>query len=176
VLEFHLVELGLGSALRLVGNLPYNISTPLLFHLLRQREWILDMHFMLQKEVVARMAAGAGADAYGRLSVMLAPWTRVEPLFDIGPGAFRPPPRVHSTFVRLLPYAQPRLGIIDQPSFATVVASAFGQRRKTLRNALRPLLSEAQILGAGIDPAARAEVVTPEGFASLANVLAGNRG
>jgi 16S rRNA (adenine1518-N6/adenine1519-N6)-dimethyltransferase len=171
VLEFRLITLAPTAALRLVGNLPYNISTPLLFHLLRQREHILDMHFMLQREVVARMAATAGDDAYGRLSVMLAPWTSVEPLFDIGPGAFRPPPRVHSTFVRLRPYAQPALSIAEPASFAAVVAAAFAQRRKILRNALRPLLSEAQIHLAGIDPGARAEVIPPAGFVALADVL-----
>jgi 16S rRNA (adenine1518-N6/adenine1519-N6)-dimethyltransferase len=175
VLQFSLATLGLSGALRIVGNLPYNISTPLLFHLLQQREHILDMHFMLQKEVVERMAAGAGDPAYGRLSVMLAPWTSVEPLFDIGPGAFRPAPRVHSTFVRLRPYLQPALDINDAPSFAAVVAAAFAQRRKTLRNALRPLLTELQIRAAGIDPGARAEVIAPSGFATLANVLTASR-
>ena len=94
-----------GRGLRLVGNLPYNISTPLLFRLIEQREHIRDMHFMLQKEVVDRMAAAPDSEHYGRLTVMLAPWLRVEPLFDIGPGAFRPPPRVISTFVRLAPHA-----------------------------------------------------------------------
>jgi 16S rRNA (adenine1518-N6/adenine1519-N6)-dimethyltransferase len=171
ILEFRLTAIDAAGPLRLIGNLPYNISTPLLFHLLRQREHILDMHFMLQREVVARMAAGAGEDAYGRLSVMLAPWTSVQPLFDIGPGAFRPPPQVHSTFVRLCPYAQPALSIVDHASFATVVAAAFSQRRKTLRNALRPLLSEVQIHAAGIDPGARAEVIPPAGFAALADVF-----
>jgi 16S rRNA (adenine1518-N6/adenine1519-N6)-dimethyltransferase len=172
VLDFRLAEVGSPMPLRVVGNLPYNISTPLLFHLLRQREHILDMHFMLQKEVVARMAATAGAEAYGRLTVMLAPWTSVEPLFDIGPGAFRPPPRVDSTFVRLRPHVQPALPIADAASFAAVVAAAFAQRRKTLRNALRPLLSDAQIRSVGIDPGARAEVIPPAGFAALAEVLA----
>jgi 16S rRNA (adenine1518-N6/adenine1519-N6)-dimethyltransferase len=171
ILEFRLEAIGASSALRVVGNLPYNISTPLLFHLLQQCEQILDMHFTLQKEVVERMAAAAGDAAYGRLSVMLAPWTRVEPLFDIGPGAFRPAPRVHSTFVRLRPYPQPALNIIDHSCFATLVAAAFAQRRKTLRNALRALLSEAQLRDAGIDPGARAEVISPQGFATLANAL-----
>ncbi len=172
VLQFQLAPLALDHGpLRLVGNLPYNISTPLLFHLLQQREHISDMHFMLQKEVVDRMAAGAGDEAYGRLSVMLAPWTHVEPLFDIGPGAFRPAPRVTSTFARLRPFVQPALAIDHHPSFAAVVSAAFSQRRKTLRNALKPLLSESQILAAGIDPAARAEVIAATGFAALGNVL-----
>ena len=126
-----------GARLRIVGNLPYNISTPLLFRLIEQREHILDMHFMLQKEVVDRMAAAPGAEHYGRLTVMLAPWLRVEPLFDIGPGAFRPPPRVISTFVRLAPHATQPLRIEQPRRYAHVVAAAFSQRRKTLRNALQ---------------------------------------
>jgi 16S rRNA (adenine1518-N6/adenine1519-N6)-dimethyltransferase len=157
-----------GEQLRLVGNLPYNISTPLLFHLIEQREAFLDMHFMLQKEVVARMAAGANDDDYGRLSVMLAPWLRIEPLFDIGPGAFRPPPRVTSTFVRLLPHATAPFVIHDLRKYSMVVAAAFSQRRKTLRNALKALLSETQIASAGVDPGARAETLTPAAFAALA--------
>jgi 16S rRNA (adenine1518-N6/adenine1519-N6)-dimethyltransferase len=157
-----------GERLRLVGNLPYNISTPLLFHLIEQRERFVDMHFMLQKEVVDRMAAGANDDDYGRLSVMLAPWLQVLPLFDIGPAAFRPPPRVTSTFVRLLPHASPPFALGDLRKFSRVVAAAFSQRRKTLRNALKPLLTEHQILLAGIDPGARAETIAPAGFAALA--------
>jgi 16S rRNA (adenine1518-N6/adenine1519-N6)-dimethyltransferase len=169
VLEFDFNGLAsCGERLRLVGNLPYNISTPLLFHLIEQRALFIDMHFMLQKEVVERMAAGANDDAYGRLSVMLAPWLKVEPQFDIGPGAFRPPPRVVSTFVRLTPHSSPPFAIADQRKFANVVAAAFSQRRKTLRNALRPLLSAEQIEAAGIDPGARAETIAPAGFAALA--------
>jgi 16S rRNA (adenine1518-N6/adenine1519-N6)-dimethyltransferase len=159
------------STVRLVGNLPYNISTPLLFRLIEQRAHVLDMHFMLQKEVVERMAAGAGDDAYGRLSVMLAPWVAVSPLFDIGMGAFRPPPRVMSTFVRLTPHASPPFAIADYRSYSRVVAAAFSQRRKTLRNALKQLLSGDQIQQAGIDPGARAEVVPPAGFAALAALV-----
>jgi 16S rRNA (adenine1518-N6/adenine1519-N6)-dimethyltransferase len=157
--------------LRLVGNLPYNISTPLLFRLIEQRAHIHDMHFMLQKEVVDRMAAGAGDDDYGRLSVMLAPWLRIEPLFDIGPGAFRPPPRVVSTVVRLVPHPEPPFRVTNPQRFAAVVAAAFSQRRKTLRNALKALLNEEQIRSAGVDPTARAEVIAPAGFAALADVL-----
>jgi len=171
VLEFDFGSLRTDSRLlRVVGNLPYNISTPLLFHLIEQREQLLDMHFMLQKEVVDRMAAGAGDENYGRLSVMLAPWLRVEPLFDIGPGAFRPPPRVVSTVVRLQPHSAPPFHIEDQSRFAAVVAAAFSQRRKTLRNSLKAWLSEDQIRQAGVDPGDRAEVVPPAGFAALANL------
>jgi 16S rRNA (adenine1518-N6/adenine1519-N6)-dimethyltransferase len=175
-LEFDLRQASADGRLRIVGNLPYNISTPLLFHLIEQREQILDMHFMLQKEVVDRMAASPGADEYGRLTVMLAPWLRVEPLFDIGPGAFRPPPRVHSTFVRLRPHATPPLQLDHPDRYAAVVAAAFSQRRKTLRNALRSLLTAEDIVAAGVDPGLRAEVVPPAGFAALANQLAHRAG
>jgi 16S rRNA (adenine1518-N6/adenine1519-N6)-dimethyltransferase len=171
VLDFDFATLSQGRKLRLVGNLPYNISTPLLFKLIDQRELFVDMHFMLQKEVVDRMAAGAGDDDYGRLSVMLAPWLSVEPLFDIGPAAFRPPPRVTSTFVRLTPHPEPPFVLNDLKKFSSVVAAAFSQRRKTLRNSVKPLLSEAQIIRAGIDPGARAEVISPAGFASLADQI-----
>jgi 16S rRNA (adenine1518-N6/adenine1519-N6)-dimethyltransferase len=171
VLEFDFRSLTDGPKLRVVGNLPYNISTPLLFRLIEQRDIFVDMHFMLQKEVVARMAARAGEDDYGRLSVMLAPWVTVEKLFDIGPGAFKPPPRVDSTFVRLKPHAEAPFAIEDERKFAVVVAAAFAQRRKTLRNALKPLLTETQIEQAGIDPGARAETVPPAGFAALARQL-----
>jgi 16S rRNA (adenine1518-N6/adenine1519-N6)-dimethyltransferase len=172
VLEFDLAQLGGDRPLRLVGNLPYNISTPLLFRLIGYRARIRDMHFMLQKEVVERMAAAPGADDYGRLTVMLAPWLRIQPLFDIGPGAFRPPPRVVSTVVRLTPHAHPPFEIADPKRYGQVVAAAFAQRRKTLRNALRPLLDAAQIAAAGVDPGLRAEVVAPAGFESLARRLA----
>lgn len=162
-------------ALRIVGNLPYNISTPLLFRLIEQREHLLDLHVMLQKEVVQRMAATPGSEHYGRLSVMLAPWLRVEPLFDIGPGAFRPPPKVVSSFVRLTPYEQPAVPQEHAREYGIVVAAAFSQRRKTLRNSLRPLLEEADIAAAGLDPGARAETVTPLGYAALAGQLAKKR-
>jgi 16S rRNA (adenine1518-N6/adenine1519-N6)-dimethyltransferase len=172
VLKFDFSTLRAGAQpLRLIGNLPYNISTPLLFELIEQRAQFRDMHFMLQKEVVDRMAAGAGDDAYGRLSVMLAPWLRVEPLFDIGPGAFRPPPRVQSTVVRLTPHPAPPFELGDASAYARIVAAAFSQRRKTLRNALRALLDETQIRAAGIDPGLRAEVIPPEKFAALAALL-----
>jgi 16S rRNA (adenine1518-N6/adenine1519-N6)-dimethyltransferase len=170
VLDFDFGTLrGAGPLLRVVGNLPYNISTPLLFRLIQQREHVHDMHFMLQKEVVDRMAAEAGDEHYGRLTVMLAPWLKIEPLFDIGPGAFRPPPRVTSTFVRLTPHAAPPFRLAQPARFSHVVAAAFSQRRKTLRNSLKTLLTEEQIRAAGIDPTARAEVISPAGFASLAD-------
>lgn len=176
VLDFDLASLRTDTRLlRVVGNLPYNISTPLLFRLIEQREHLLDLHVMLQKEVVQRMAATPGSEHYGRLSVMLAPWLRVEPLFDIGPGAFRPPPKVVSSFVRLTPYEQPAVPQEHAREYGIVVAAAFSQRRKTLRNSLRPLLEEADIAAAGLDPGARAETVTPLGYAALAGQLAKKR-
>jgi 16S rRNA (adenine1518-N6/adenine1519-N6)-dimethyltransferase len=176
VLEFDLAALRTDDRkLRVVGNLPYNISTPLLFRLIEQREHIADLHVMLQKEVVARMAAQASSEHYGRLSVMLAPWLRVEPLFDIGPGAFRPPPRVTSTFARLTPHAVPPIPTDYPRQYAAVVAAAFSQRRKTLRNALKSLLTDIEISRAGVDPSVRAETVPPTRYAALAAELAAKR-
>ena len=156
-----------GTPLRLIGNLPYNISTPLLFRLLAFGEHLSDMHFMLQKEVVDRITAPPGGRQYGRLGVMLAPWVQAERLLEVGPGAFRPAPKVHSSVIRLtLRPAPPPWAAA--PHYASVVSAAFGQRRKTLRNALSTLLNAAQIEAAGIDPTARAETLTPEQFGTLA--------
>jgi len=157
------------AKLRVVGNLPYNISTPLLFHLLDQSHCIEDMHFMLQKEVVERMAAPPGNKTYGRLSVMVQVRCRVTPLFTIGPGAFQPRPKVDSMLVRLEPYTAPVVPIEDFEVFSHVVNQAFSHRRKTLRNALRSLLTEAQIVVLGIDPALRPERLDIAQFARLAN-------
>ena len=157
--------------LRLVGNLPYNISTPLLFRLLATSASLADMHFMLQREVVDRIVAGPGNRQYGRLGVMLAPRARATRLFDVGPGAFQPPPRVWSAVLRL----EVATDVPDwaaEPHYGKVVAAAFGQRRKTLRNALAGLLSARQIEAAGIDPGARAETLAPVQFGSLARTLA----
>jgi 16S rRNA (adenine1518-N6/adenine1519-N6)-dimethyltransferase len=156
-----------GGKLRLLGNLPYNISTPLLFHFLDQADCIRDMHFMLQKEVVQRMAAKPGGKEYGRLTVMLAARCKVEPLFNIGPGAFRPPPKVESTFVRLTPYVTAPFPIADHRRFAMVVARAFSHRRKTLKNALLGLIDEATIVAAGIDAKARPETLSAADYARL---------
>ena len=157
--------------LRVVGNLPYNISTPLLFRLLAYSDQIHDMHFMLQKEVVERIVAVTGNKQYGRLGVMLAPRVRATRLLDIGPGAFRPAPRVWSAVVRLEVRAQTPAWAAG-PHYAAVVSAAFGQRRKTLRNALASLLSAAQIAAAGIDPGARAETLGAEQFGQLAQAVA----
>lgn len=157
-----------GNRLRLVGNLPYNISTPLLFHLLGAADAISDMHFMLQKEVVDRMAAGPGGKTYGRLSVMLQARARVEPLFGVAPGAFRPPPKVDSAVVRIVPKPADAAAGIDPARFELVVRAAFAQRRKTLRNALSGMLVDDDLIAAGIDPRARAEDVPVEGYLALA--------
>jgi 16S rRNA (adenine1518-N6/adenine1519-N6)-dimethyltransferase len=166
-LTVDLAALAAGGVLRLVGNLPYNISTPLLFHVLEHATVVRDMHFMLQKEVVDRMAAGPGSKVYGRLSVMLQARCRVEPLFKVPPGAFRPPPKVDSAVVRLLPLPPPEVAVGDPRAFDAVVRAGFSQRRKTLRNALQALLPAEAIAGAGIDPGARAEDVDVSGWIAL---------
>lgn len=163
-------DAGDAGQIRLVGNLPYNLSSPILFHVLEHAAAVRDMHFMLQKEVVDRMAAGPGSKVYGRLSVMLQACCVVTPLFTVGPGAFRPPPRVDSAVVRLVPRAPDSIGIADRARFAAVVRAAFGQRRKTLRNALGGVCDSAQMQAAGIDPQARAEQVEVAAFVRLANV------
>jgi 16S rRNA (adenine1518-N6/adenine1519-N6)-dimethyltransferase len=169
VLEFDFRALrGGGAPLRVCGNLPYNISTPLLFHLLAAGDAIADMHLMLQKEVVGRMVAPPGGKEYGRLTVMLAAACRAQSLFRVGRGAFRPPPAVDSAVVRLLPHREPPFPLAGSARFAQVVAAAFRQRRKTLRNSLRGLLDEAGFAAAGIDPGRRAETLAPAEFARLA--------
>jgi len=158
-----------GGRLRVVGNLPYNISTPLLFRLLKHWRAIEDLHIMLQKEVIARMAAQPDDPDYGRLTVMLAPWVDVEHLFDVGPGAFQPPPRVWSAVARLAVRSEPAFDV--SPRFAEIVAAAFSHRRKTLRNALRGLVSLEQIERTGLDPGARPETLAPRAFNDLAKTL-----
>ena len=171
VLEVDFTALaGDGPPLRVVGNLPYNISSPILFHMLDHSPAIADMHFMLQKEVVDRMAAEPGSKAYGRLSVMLQAGCVVVPLFEVPPSAFRPPPKVDSAVVRLAPRPPGEAGIGDQARFAAVVRAAFGQRRKTLRNSLSGLCGPAEFEAAGIDPGTRAERLSVAEFVRLANV------
>ncbi|WP_141455804.1 16S rRNA (adenine(1518)-N(6)/adenine(1519)-N(6))-dimethyltransferase RsmA [Pseudoxanthomonas sp. z9] len=155
--------------LRLVGNLPYNLSSPILFHALEHAASIRDMVFMLQKEVVDRMAAGPGSKVYGRLSVMLQAYCTVTPLFVVPPGAFRPPPKVDSAVVRMVPRPPAEIGVTDPQRFTEVVRAAFGQRRKTLRNALSGVCDAAAIEAAGLSPDARAEQVEVAGFIRLAN-------
>ncbi len=172
VLKVDLAELAGDRKLRIVGNLPYNISSPILFHCIDQLDAIDDMHFMLQKEVVDRMAAGPGSKVYGRLSVMLQLACIVEPLFDVPPSAFRPPPKVNSAVVRLIPRPASERPLALMPTISHIVRAAFGQRRKTLSNALNGVVSATQMRYAGIDPADRAEQLPPSAFVQLANVLA----
>ena len=160
-----------GEKFTLVGNLPYNISTPLLFYLFEYKPVINEMVFMLQKEVVDRLSASPGNKQYGRLSVMAQYHCRIEKLFSVSPGSFNPPPKVTSAVVRLIPYPSPPVAIGDYDVFAQVVSAAFGQRRKTLRNSLKTLLSVEEIASAGIDPKARAETLTLEEFANLSLFL-----
>jgi 16S rRNA (adenine1518-N6/adenine1519-N6)-dimethyltransferase len=172
VLSVDLRRLAGDAKLRVVGNLPYNISSPILFHCIEQLDAIHDMHFMLQKEVVERMAAAPGSKVYGRLSVMLQLACRVEPLIEVPPTAFRPPPKVDSAVVRLLPRAPHERHDTDQGMVERVVRAAFGQRRKTLSNALHGVLSADQIARAGVDPRARAEQLAPAAFVELARIAA----
>lgn len=168
-LKFDFGALATGPrSLRIVGNLPYNISTPLLFHLLEHAHLIKDMHVMLQREVVDRMTAAPGGKDYGRLTVMLAVAARVEACFDVGPGAFTPPPKVWSTVVRLVPHAEPPFAVADHARFAHLVGLTFSMRRKTLGRALKGRLTPEQIAAAGIDPKARPETLAPADFARLA--------
>ena len=155
------------GTLRVVGNLPYNISTPLLFHLLDHRAAIRDMHLMLQREVAERIAAVPGSKVYGRLTVMLAPWMEVRTCFHVGPGAFAPPPRVRSTVVRMAPRASPLFPMQDPDRFARLVARAFSMRRKTMARSLRPWLTRHEIARAGVDPLERPERLPPEAFERL---------
>ena len=162
----------LGSELRVVGNLPYNISSPLLFHLAQYDATVRDITVMLQKEVVERMAAAPATREYGRLSVMLQARFRIERLFRVSAGAFRPAPKVDSAVVRLTPLREARPSLADEALFARIVTAAFGQRRKTLRNALKMLASEADLERVGIAPGARGETLSVADFVRLANALA----
>jgi 16S rRNA (adenine1518-N6/adenine1519-N6)-dimethyltransferase len=158
-----------GGRLRIVGNLPYNISTPLLFHLLQGAAVIDDLHIMLQREVVERIAAHPGSGDYGRLTVMLAPWVKAESLFDVGPGAFQPPPKVWSAVVRLKVLREPAFTV--SPHFAAVVSAAFSHRRKTIRNALRNVVTPEQIAACDVDLGSRPETLSPDSFNRLARTL-----
>lgn len=159
-----------GRALRVVGNLPYNISTPLIFHLLQQVDVISDMLFMLQKEVVQRLAAVPNTKDYGRLSVMVQFYCTVRALFEVPPEAFNPAPKVDSALVYLRPHAQKNTEV-DAQVLSRLVAQAFAQRRKTLRNNLKGLLSEQAMQAAGVDPSVRAETLSVSAFVALAKVL-----
>lgn len=157
--------------LRIVGNLPYNISTPILFHLASYAGIIKDVHVLLQKEVAQRINASPGNKDYGRLSVMMQYTFASELLFDVVPGAFRPPPRVTSTYIKLTPHPSPVVSLNNPDTLAQIVATAFSQRRKTLRNCLKNLLDSEQIENAGIDSGRRPETLSLKEFADLANML-----
>ena len=161
----------LGDSLRVVGNLPYNISTPLLFHLIDCRDCIDDMYFMLQKEVVDRMTAGPGSKTYGRLGIMLRCHVSVEALFDVAPRCFDPPPAVMSAVVRLAPLGSERPAIDDEKLLGRLVATAFSQRRKTLRNALKSMVAEPELRSLGIDPGDRPESIPVSDYVALANYV-----
>ena len=165
----------LGTPLRVVGNLPYNISTPLLFHLASFADGVRDMHFMLQKEVVLRMAAEPDTPDYGRLSVMLQQRFAMARLFDVPPSAFRPEPKVTSSIVRMVPLPDDRPRPKDEVLFARIVAAAFGQRRKTLRNTLREFLADADFELLALDPGLRGERLTVADYIAIANHVSDRR-
>ncbi len=175
-LKFNFKSLPKANGLwRLVGNLPYNISTPLLFHCLEQASAIQDMHFMLQKEVVDRLNAQPGQPNYGRLSVMIQYYCEVEKLFNVKPGAFQPPPKVDSAVVRLIPYRELPYKANDSVLFAEIVRVSFGQRRKMLRNNLASLLHVKDFEQLSIDPKRRPEQLSISDYVKLANFLTKNK-
>lgn len=160
--------------LRIFGNLPYNISTPLMFHLFSFAGKVQDMHFMLQKEVVKRLAAKPGNKNYGRLSVMAQYHCQVIPVLHVPPGAFNPPPKVDSAVVRLIPHTTKPVSLLNEERLHTVCAQAFNQRRKTIRNSLKNSLSEALLIALDIDPELRAENLSLEQYAAIANAVEEN--
>ncbi len=171
-LDWPRLATAIGAPLRIVGNLPYHVSTPLLFCLMPIAAQVRDQHFMLQREVVERMAAGPGAKTYGRLSVMLQFRYRIERLFHVAPGSFTPAPKVQSSIVRMTPLQPADVPDVPLVLFGEVVTAAFTQRRKTLRNALGRLLTEGQIEQALVDPAVRAETLEVAAFVRLTRKVA----
>jgi 16S rRNA (adenine1518-N6/adenine1519-N6)-dimethyltransferase len=159
-----------GQALRVFGNLPYNISTPLMFHLFSFAHKVQDMHFMLQKEVVNRLAASPGNKNYGRLSVMAQYHCHIIPVLEVPPEAFNPPPKVDSAIVRLMPHKQKPVTVKSEDALHQVCAQAFNQRRKTIRNSLKDSLSDVQIKSVDIDPNLRAENLSLAQFGRLADL------
>jgi len=161
-----------GRPLRIVGNLPYNISTPLIFHLLAQSGVVQDMHFMLQKEVVQRLAATPGDNNYGRLGIMAQYFCKVQPLFEVGPGAFRPAPKVDSAIVRLVPHKELPHPAKNLKTLQAVVRTAFNARRKTLRKALAALVTVDQLQSVGINDGLRPENLSLADYVKIADLLA----
>ena len=160
-----------GQRLRIIGNLPYNISTPLIFHLLAHAGTVQDMHFMLQKEVVQRMAAVSGDNNYGRLGIMTQYFCKVQPLFEVGPGAFRPAPKVDSAIVRLVPHETLPHPTKDLATLQSVVRTAFNARRKTLRKALGSLVTVEQMQSLGINDGLRPENLSLADYVAIADLL-----
>jgi 16S rRNA (adenine1518-N6/adenine1519-N6)-dimethyltransferase len=167
-------EDGTEKPLRIFGNLPYNISTPLIFHLLTFKDKVKDMHFMLQKEVVERMAAGPHCKAYGRLSIMTQYQCEVIPVMEIGPEAFKPAPKVDSAIVRLIPHKTIKNPVKEIGALNTVCLAAFNQRRKTIRNGFKKLISVEQLESLNIDANLRPENLTLDNFITLANFIVDN--
>jgi 16S rRNA (adenine1518-N6/adenine1519-N6)-dimethyltransferase len=175
-LKFDFGQLMVDRPLRIIGNLPYNISTPLIFHLLGQAGVVQDMHFMLQKEVVQRMAAVPGDNNYGRLGIMTQYFCKVQPLFEVGPGAFRPAPKVDSAIVRLVPHQTLPHPARDLTTLQSVVRTAFNARRKTLRKALGGLVSVAQLQSLGINDGLRPENLSLADYVAIADLLVDEKG
>lgn len=175
VLKFDFQQLTQLGPIRVVGNLPYNISSPILFKLMESSEHIIDMHFMLQKEVVERMVASPGHSEYGRLSVMLQYKWQMEYLITVPPESFDPAPKVESAFVRCVPFKSLPNTAHDENLFARVVQSAFGQRRKTLRNTLKNFLNDADFTRLGIDSQLRAEALDVKSFVEISNYLSNRK-
>lgn len=171
VLKFDIESLWQNKPFRIVGNLPYNISTPLLFKLMRRTELIEDMHFMLQREVVERLVSVPSTPEYGRLGIMAQYHCRIEKCFDVPPGAFSPAPKVQSAVVRLVPHEHLPFPVADETILRSIVTTAFSQRRKTLRNALKSMLDEKTMEAAGVDSRLRPENISLEQFAGLANIM-----
>jgi len=170
-LTFNFAALDHDKPLRIIGNLPYNISTPLLFHLLTQASHIKDMHFMLQKEIVNRLQAQPGSKQFGRLSIMVQLHCQVEALFDVEPECFHPQPKVMSSIVRITPYTKQKYTIDDIELFEKIVKTAFSQRRKTIRNTLKNICDDSALETADISPSSRAEALSIDDFVNLSNQL-----
>lgn len=171
ILKFELTSIASSEKFRLVGNLPYNISTPLMFHLLQSAQLIKDMHFMVQKEVAQRIVASCADSSYGRLSVMMQYHCQCQYLFEVAPGCFKPPPKVDSAVIRLIPRDAPVADIGDYENFSQIVQTAFSQRRKTISNSLKTMLDRETIVACGVDPGLRAEKLDISDFARLSKAL-----
>lgn len=170
-LKFDFSSLASHSKMRVFGNLPYNISTPLMFHLFSFSQHIEDMHFMLQLEVVKRLCASHGDTLYGKLSVMAAYYCHATPVVMVPPSAFKPPPKVDSAVIRLVPHSQPPVQLHSVQTLEQVVGAAFNQRRKTVRNSLKNLIDEANLTTLNIDPQRRAQTLSLKEFSAIANYV-----